>query len=275
MIGVGIHKGLSFAEYLALPYVNNSALQHARRSMAKVKAALDGLISIESPATKFGSLVHTLVLEPDDWKSRYVIDPGPGELFLDKKGNVAKSHRGTDAWSEWVKSQNGRVILTPEEKAKADDCAASVRRSPQAMALLAGKAQREVTIVWDDNGLMCKARIDILCDTIADLKTTGNVYEFEKSIGNFGYHRQAAFYRRGVRQVLGKELSVAFIAAESEAPYEVLAAPMWTDDIDEAERAIELDIAEVRRCQLSDTWPGAVSPDFWRVPEWAKTSEAA
>lgn len=271
MIDIGFHPGMSFEDYVAIPAVNSSALKYADRSMAKVKAAMDGLIGKETPSTRFGSLVHTLVLEPDEFDKRYIMDPGPGPDFLTAKGKEATNHRNTTAYEDWCK-EHGLIVLTEDEKANADACASSVRNHERAMELMAGdEVQREVTIVWRDRGdVLCKARIDILGDNMADLKTTANVHEFERAIGNWDYDFQACFYRRGIRILTGEEKEFAVIAAESEAPFEVRAAPFSTLDIDAQEDRIDRGLQEVRRCQLSDTWPGAESPECWQVPDWKR-----
>lgn len=67
----------------------------------------------------------------------------------------------------------------------------------------------EVTLVWDEGGVTCRARLDWLHDdmsAIDDLKTTklsASPAKFERSIFNLGYDVQAAFYLRGLASVSG------------------------------------------------------------------------
>jgi hypothetical protein len=68
-----------------------------------------------------------------------------------------------------------------------------------------------------------KARLDILQDKfVADLKTTKDASEagFAKSVGNFRYDIQAAFYGDVAGALAGVEhLPFLFACVETEAPY--------------------------------------------------------
>lgn len=275
----GIYPGIPFDEYLTIKAVNSSALRLARKSMAHVKAALDGKIGVESKATDFGTLVHTLVLEPATFEYLYVIDPG-AEAFRTAKGEVSKNYRNTSAFSEWAKTQAGKEIVTPEDLARARAAAAAVAANPRACELLSiddETAEAEVTVIWDDDGALCKARVDRLGRYIADLKTTADASEFERSIGKYDYGIQAAFYRRGVQRALGIELDFAIVAVESTEPHGVRAAPMLNMDLDAMAPVVERYLTDVRRCMLADTWTGYESPEAWTIPEWSqeRAEEAA
>lgn len=268
----GIYQGIPFEDYLAIKAVNSSALRMARKSMAHVKAALDGLTGIETKATEFGTLVHTLVLEPTTFENLYVVDPG-AEAFRTAKGEVPKNHRSTTAFSEWAKTHAGKRIVTSEDLTRgrnAASAAMSHSRAKELLSLTDPTAESEVTIIWDDDGVLCKARIDRLGRYIADLKTTQDASEFERSIGKYDYGIQAAFYRRGVQRALGRELDFAIVAVESEEPHGVRAAPMLAMDLDTMSTVVDRYLTDVRRCMLSDTWTGYESPDAWVVPDWSR-----
>jgi hypothetical protein len=54
---------------------------------------------------------------------------------------------------------------------------------------------------------------------IADLKTTGDLDSWAKSVTAYGYHRQAAFYRWLCEQETGHRLPFSFVVVEKTAPY--------------------------------------------------------
>ena len=60
-------------QYRALPLINQSAIKHGMRSMAHMKAYLDGEIKYTSDALSLGSLVHAVVLEEEYFADMYAI----------------------------------------------------------------------------------------------------------------------------------------------------------------------------------------------------------
>ena len=272
----GIYPNVPFDEYLALPYLNNSAIKMATRSMAHVKATLDGKMGIETKATQFGSLVHTMVLEPDNFDKLYIVDPGPSK-FLTSTGKESANYRNTKSFKEWAEEHAvaaGKTLIDEEDLARAKACRDKVAAHPIAQTLLGGDGQREVTIIWDEDDLLCKARCDYLGDWITDLKTTADASAFEKSMGRYDYDVQAAFYRRGVGAVMnGERKNVGFVAVESVEPHEVRAAPMMSQDLDDKDAVISRHLDSVRRCQLSGVWPGYESPEFWQAHRYGNGAE--
>ncbi len=267
MIADGIHENVSFEEYLKIEAINASSLRHASRSMAHVRAALDGLIESDTKKTRFGTLVHTLALEPASLDERYVMDPGP-ERFPTKDGASSENYRATKAFKDWAKEQLGRLIISAEELAQAKRCVEAVKIHPESAALFGEPGQSECTIVWEDpaTGVRCKARIDWLTSVIVDLKTTQDASRFETSIMSWHYDVQAAFYRRGILAITGELRGVALVAVESEQPHGVRAAEVDPEEINRADMMINEWLGKVRVCQESGVWSGYEPTPFWRMP---------
>jgi exodeoxyribonuclease VIII len=268
----GIYPNVPMGTYAAIEAVNASALKHAKRSMEHVKAALDGRMGFDSPATDFGTLGHSFVLEPDTINEHYIIDPGP-ESFRTSKGDIPASHRQTLAFKEWVKAQAPRKVVAGEDFARAKQLADSVSACKRARDMLGNEGRNECVLIWIDpkTGVLCKCRVDRLRDTwILDLKTTRDAgFVFERQISTLDYILQAAFYRRGAAELDGIVRPVGLIAVESEYPFGVRAAPFDDAQLDEADQRIDAYLAQVRTCQLSDVWPGYESPEAWRAADWA------
>jgi hypothetical protein len=168
--------------------------------------------SADTAATSFGRLVHQhlageapeLVLVPGDWRTK------------ESKATIAT------------------VIAEGKQPAKPDECEqlngvlASLRRHSLASALLHNGAH-EVTAHWDENGVACKARFDVLPEKVKgrrlllpDLKTSrdASAWGFGKSLADYGYPQQADFYERAARACgLDDDPLMVFVAVESKAPY--------------------------------------------------------
>ena len=113
------------------------------------------------------------------------------------------------------------IIMKLDEAKMVNGMSNAVWQHPAASELLKSEGPTEVSMVWEDEGTgaWCKGRIDKLSfehATIVDYKTTLDASKlvFERSIWNFGYHRQGSFYLRGV-QALGVGIEhYAIIAQE-------------------------------------------------------------
>lgn len=273
MIEPGIHENLSMEAYLALPFLNSSTLKYARQSLAHVKAAMDGRLEREpTQFTIFGALCHTLYLEPHAEGKRYAVDPGP-EAFRTKDGKLPAKHTSTAGYKEWAakKADAGMTVISKLDMARARAVCAAIQADEDAQRYLVGVGRRELTLVWDDleTGLRCKARVDFEGEYLTDLKTGIDVAEFEKTIANRGWHYQAAHIRRGYQTLTGESRDVALVAAETDEPFCVRAAPLDLGAVDRADQQIQRWLEAIQRCQLADHWPGYGSPDFWALPDWA------
>lgn len=100
---------------------------------------------------------------------------------------------------------------------------------------------------------------------IVDIKTTPSLHDgdfatFAKSFQNFGYHRQAAFYREVYCEVMDlpaetRRPDFYFIAIEKEPPFECVVYPVSDTALAVAEREVIADLKRLRACYESNTWP--------------------
>jgi exodeoxyribonuclease VIII len=90
-------------------------------------------------------------------------------------------------------------------------------------------AEVEASYYWRDPGsnLLLKARPDLVNKKkriLLDFKTTtdASFNSFRRSIANFSYDIQSAFYLDGVNAALGTDFNrFIFVAVEKQAPYEI------------------------------------------------------
>ena len=134
----------------------------------------------------------------------------------------------------------------------------------------------EQTIVWDERGVACRARLDWLRDDLTacdDLKTTSRSANPEQwcrsSLFAIGADVQAAFYARGIEAVTGSRPEFRFLVAESTPPYAISVVAMGPDVITLADKKIDYAIDLWRRCLEHDEWPAFDSRvHYAQLPPW-------
>jgi hypothetical protein len=143
----------------------------------------------------------------------------------------------------------------------------------------------EQSLFWQDYGVTVwrRARLDWLPAIderrliVADYKTTAcaALPAITRSVANFGYHQQAAWYLDGVRELLpGSDPAFVFVFQEKTPPYLITVCQL--DDI--AERAGRqrnaLAIERFRDCTESGIWPGySQDIELISLPAWATRTE--
>jgi exodeoxyribonuclease VIII len=164
---------------------------------------------------KIGSLFHTMVLEPE--KSNFVAGP-----------DVNKNTKEWKAFKADAEA-SGQTIIDQATLDMLNGMVASVRAHPAANALLSGPGIAEGSCFWHDerSGELCRCRPDKYrqdLGIIVDLKSTEDASpkEFARSIANYRYHMQSAYYQDGVEAATGDFIKgFVFVAVEKKAPYAV------------------------------------------------------
>jgi hypothetical protein len=154
--------------------------------------------SPDSDALHFGSLVHTVILEPHKLDTYAVLDPD--EIGVKANGDRADNPTATKAWKDAVfaAKRDGLTVIAPKMLAKARALAAAVKKHPEAGRLLAAATGHEVSAYADHpSGARVRARFDLIGPGfIGDIKTTRDAdpENFGRSMHAFGYHISAANY---------------------------------------------------------------------------------
>lgn len=269
----GLHHGVPFADYLADPGVNNGALSDMDRSPAHCFALhLDPDRPPQdepTPAMRAGTLLHCLVLEPEEFGKRYVVKPEEID-YRTKDGRA------------WRDEQNA-MIITQDDMARAHAQRDAILRNDYMADILEG-ADTEVSVIWNETAtgseLRCKARPDAMKKAdgrmlVADLKTTADITprSIQRTIATFGYHRQQAHYCAGLEACCVAGVEFVFFFVSSTYPY--LAVPYVLDD--ETAQQGRDEVAELltyyAECKHLGRWPvcGA-GPQLIGLPGYAKRS---
>jgi hypothetical protein len=146
----------------------------------------------------------------------------------------------------------------------------------------------EQTIVWDEDCVKCRARLDWLHDgalTIDDLKTTSASAEpdaWRKTMYGMGADIQAAFYVRGVQAVYGVTFcDFRWIVAETYPPYALSVIDLAPSALALANEKVEHALAVWKRCLERDEWPGyparvaSVDAPGWEEARWMERQAMA
>lgn len=138
-----------------------------------------------------------------------------------------------------------------------------------------GKPER--VIVWEEDGVACRARLDWLRDDYAaidDLKTTAKSADPFKWGQHtlFGMHfdLQASIYRRAVRALTGVEPEFRFVVCEITPPFACSVISLDRDAWELADSKFDYALAVWKRCLELDRWdsyPRQVA--FASAPGWA------
>ncbi len=139
----------------------------------------------------------------------------------------------------------------------------------------------EQTIIWQEQGVYCRALADWLHDdhtTIDDLKTTSasaNPGDWTKrTMWNIGAPIQARFYQRGVKAVTGIEPAFRFVVVETYPPFALSVVSLSPAAEALADARIERALTIWKQCVETDVWPGYdkrvayADPPAWLEAEW-------
>lgn len=257
---IGIHDGLPFADYLALPAVSVSMLKQVADCPAKINVVRE-----QSAAMALGSLVHCAILEPEQLERRYAA------TYYERSG--------TKAWDAEASAAGGRELVKIAVWEAALRMRDAVHGNPFARALISG-AVTERTLIWqdDDTGLMCRARLDgqspLGCPF--DLKTTVDASPrafVGRAVPRLQYHMQAAFYLRGCRALGLPSGGFPLIALETAPPHVTMVYPLGSRSIEAGDQLVSA--ALNRYAELlaipSEKWPTYAHDQCAEIdiPEWA------
>ena len=247
------------AEYHASPAVSNSKLSRFIESPRLMNTPRK-----KTPSLRWGSLVHTIILEPKLIGDTWAIMPEG----LDK-GKGAKARE-----EEFLLANEGREIVSHDEFRSLSAIAQAVQEDEEANALLSGEGVNESSYFWTDpiTGIEMRCRPDRYRDDglLVDVKTTTSVehYAFRRSVWDFGYDRQSAIYTDGIEAVtMRKPRGFAFIAIEGKEWPDIFVQVfvMTEADIETGRRRYRkaLDLMKSYRDQFGtdpQAWPKKTNP---------------
>jgi hypothetical protein len=233
-----------------------------------------------------------------DWmpqqKKSFDVGHTAHELLLYGEANVAI----LGGYADWKKPKAreeavlarsyGRIPLLQHEWDQVRSMMTAVREQIDARddePPLFTDGDHEVTLAWEENGVLCRARLDWLSAdrrTVDDFKTSSNAEPFRFSRGSFfdyGYDLQAAFYQRAVRACFGVDPVFRLAVVEKEPPHSLIVFDAAPDVLELANAKLDWALGVWARCLDTGEWPGypcrthSVTLPPWAEEQWFKRFE--
>ena len=247
--------------YHAHDSVSNSGLKLVNRSPAHFKRPPE---RTSTRAMVVGSALHMACLEPDLFYATYV-------LLDDAENRLCKEYK------DQKKKCSEDLILVKSEIEKIEGITKSLYSNPEATKLLNQDGWNELSGFAHDaeTGMICRHRFDKLTKKglAIDLKTTTDARPnaFSRSIFNFGYHVQDAFYSDQYQWITGEELEgFAFIVVETESPYAVKVYYLGDESRNLGRETYRKALNTFAYCKDTKEWPSYNDePEEINVPHWA------
>jgi hypothetical protein len=221
---------------------------------------------LESPALAFGSLAHTFVLEPHIAEARY-------RPRADVDGRT-KEGKATRDWEASLAAQQGIQFVSRADYDAATSIASSVRTHLGASALIAGGMAETAGICDGFCDVNVRIKPDYRTDsTIIDLKTTTDARPdaFVRSVVNFGYEVQAAFYVDVAQAIDGLKRDFYWVAVEKDAPFAVAVYKASDEMLERGRQQYRKAIDLYKECASLDLWPAySQQVQTLELPGWLK-----
>lgn len=218
----------------------------------------------DSEATDGGSLLHSLLL-------------GEGPLVRVVEANDWRTKAAQQARDQ--AREDGAIPILERHYATLLGTATALRERLLGLGYDFDFWEREVTITWVEEGVACKARLDLAllkAGRIADLKVTKLLTPgaFTRGIPNYGLDIQAHVYEQALAAVepeLAGRVRMEFLLLESRPPFEVAVVPI-AESMRSLGRTRWAHARGIwRRCLESGQWPGYGVLAPVEAPAWALT----
>ena len=272
--GYGLHGNLPFEEYLSLRCASKHGLDLVSRSHAHFRASIENPVQ-PTAAMRFGTLAHEALLEPHLF-AQWAIEPQ-----VDKRTKAGKAE-----YADWLQAhQDAHRRVSRQDHETCLALQAATLAHPAAARLLQHEGGlAEMSAIWRpaNYNIPCKARADLVIQEVgwaergivADVKTTSDARPeaFAKSVANYRYYVQAAFYVDALSALTGREYDFVIIAVEKSAPYGVGVYYLDDEDVQRGRREYLRDLKKFQWCVSNDLWPGYANvASSLPLPKWARS----
>lgn len=264
----GYYRELSNEAYHRGPGISKSQLDLLSRSPALLQWSKEAPEDEEKLKTlNLGDAVHAALLEPHRFVAEYAV--GPANAPRNTKA-------GKEAWEAFEAELGERTALTAEEGRKIELIRGSVMAHPHARWLIEAEGDAEASIYWNEasTGHLCRCRPDKAITRLGwlvDVKTTADIARFDRSVHEYRYHVQDAFYSDGYAAHFG-EPPAGFVFLVVSTTIDCGRYPVRLFTLDEEAKAAGRttylrDMATYAECLATGEWSGL---ETLSLPYWAK-----
>ncbi|WP_068445131.1 PD-(D/E)XK nuclease-like domain-containing protein [Providencia heimbachae] len=267
----GIYYDISNEDYHHGLGVSKSQLDDIARSPAFYKWKKNAPLDTEKlKALDMGTALHCLLLEPDEFKDRFIEAPEFNR----------RTTQGKQDEKDFLKEceNTGKIIMEYEQHRKLKIMRESALAHLAARYFLEADGHCEASIYWTDSDTeeLCRIRPDkILAQqpVIIDVKKVADMSRFDRHIEEFRYHVQNAMYQEGYLRHFGESPVFLFIAVSETidcARYPVHVYELDSSDIDVGFNLFKQNLQEFHECRINDDW-GGIEPIS--RPDWARRKD--
>lgn len=279
---------MTYAEYEALPQMRPSTLKHGRRSMKRLKRALDGECQPNKDTVAVGNATHCLLA--GELEDRYAVMPAfekdegnvtktgkPGPLGKPGRPGRPSTSKGTNYYKSCVEEWeigNTKEVLNEAQVATASKIANLVRKK---FGSLIDSSRQEVVLTGVIQGVPVKTRLDGLViedGLIWDLKTTGDIADapFYRTVKKLDYLFSACIHWMLLLQngIVLKRYS--YLAAEVGGDYDVREIDVPLLAIECKDQSVLRVISDYKHAMKTNVWPGIPDGPLM-IPNWDMEEE--
>lgn len=222
----GIYENVPYEEYDRWNAFRKSLVPSALRSGAHLEHFIHK--GKKSASMNFGSLLDCLLLEPNAFADRFVIQPSTYETEVTRgRGSAKTTETVIKPWNANSHTcqaiareilESGKQVVTTGDYEKATRCRDAML-SNETIRNSVRHSKTQVSVVWNEpeTGVLCKGRFDLIGRCIDDVKTSVDASpdEFPRLAGRFLYHVQAAAYSDAWEILTGKRLPFRLFVVET------------------------------------------------------------
>lgn len=217
-------------------------------------------------AMVIGSATHAAILEPEQFDKQYM-------LLRDV------TDRRSSAYKQAAEQFGADNVLTGSEADAVIGMRESVRLNKQAVELLTASGHVEIAVFATDpeTGVLVKCKFDKLLSDLrsVDLKTTQDLRDFAKSVANYRYHVQQAYYSDVFAWATGLQLeSFDFLVVEKDAPNASKLFALDTPSVDYGRKLYRQALNTYAECLKNNDWSMPNGDlEYITLPSWAADTE--
>lgn len=253
--------------------ISRSDIAAALKSPAHFLTRYQNLVpQEETPALKFGQAAHLLMLEPQEFRRRFVESPDFGDQ---------RSVKNRELKARFLSDQPpGTLVLTPNEMEQLTGMTEALVKHPIASALFKdGAFERAGYFTDPETGLRCRFKPDCVSkkgSALVDYKTCreADAKSASKNIYAYNYDLQLAYYSLGLKQFgIDPEIR-AVVFQEKEPPYAVGVYVLDDAFMEIGERKMRLGLGRIKNSIETGDFGGYqteaenISPPTYAMYDW-------
>lgn len=243
----GIYPDISNDAYHAGPGISKSGLWtiHTKTPAHYRFAERD-----DNPVFDLGTAIHTAILEPEKYEA--TVFKGPA----DRRGN-----KWTDAVAE--ATNLGKLLLTAGDYEAALVVRDAVHADAWVNAIITQGnplVENSAYAVDEVTGVLRRCRPDLHrtdLGVMLDVKSSVSAHpdDFARSVINYGYHAQEAFYTDTFRDAGGSIDAFCFLVVEKKAPFAFAIYELPPSIVDEGRVIMRKALDTYAECERTGSWP--------------------